>query len=203
MDQQVSKFLNQKNNSLTNNKSKFKNLIISFFNKILVCFIIGLTCLIFLKTNPSFKEFITNKVFKDNLSFAYFNNLYNKYFGSIFPSYVNNDSETVFNEKLSYKSSSSYYDGYKLEVDNKYLVPIINSGIVVFIGEIENYGKTVIIEGIDGVDIWYGNLDNYGVKIYDYVKEGNYLGEVKDTNLYLVFQKNREYLKIEDYLPKN
>ena len=64
---------------------------------------------------------------------------------------------------------NSYYDGYKLIVNNKYLVPIIESGIVVFIGDIDNYGYTIIIEGIDGVDIWYANVENTSLKVYDYV----------------------------------
>ena len=138
---------------------------------------------------------MSTKVFKDNISFAYLNNLYNKYFGSVLPSYSSEETETVFNEKLTYQSYNSYYDGYKLIVNDKYLVPIIESGIVVFIGDIDNYGYTIIIEGIDGVDIWYANIENTSLKLYDYVKKGNYLGETKNNNLYLVFEKNQELLR--------
>ena len=103
-------------------------------------------------------------------------------------------------EKLTYQSYNSYYDGYKLIVNDKYLVPIIESGIVVFLGDIDNYGYTIIIEGIDGVDIWYANIENTSLKLYDYVKKGSYLGETKNNNLYLVFEKNQEFLKFEDYI---
>ena len=193
MDNNVSKFMK--------NKSKpKKNIFISILSKLLICFILVIGCLILMKRNPSFKTFMEDKVFKDNLSFAYLNNLYNKYLGNILPSYKTEDTEEVFNEKLEYKNYSIYHDGYKLEVSDKYLVPIIESGIVVFTGEMENYGNSVIIEGIDGVDIWYGNLDNVSVKMYDYVTKGNFLGETKDSNLYLVFEKNQEYLKFEDYI---
>ena len=193
MDNNVSKFMK--------NKSKpKKNIFISILSKLLICFILVIGCLILMKRNPSFKTFMEDKVFKDNLSFAHLNNLYNKYLGNILPSYKTEDTEEVFNEKLEYKNYSIYHDGYKLEVSDKYLVPIIESGIVVFTGEMENYGNSVIIEGIDGVDIWYGNLDNVSVKMYDYVTKGNFLGEAKDSNLYLVFEKNLEYLKFEDYI---
>ena len=193
MDNNVSKFMK--------NKSKpKKNIFISILSKLLICFILVIGCLILMKRNPSFKTFMEDKVFKDNLSFAYLNNLYNKYLGNILPSYKTEDTEEVFNEKLEYKNYSIYHDGYKLEVSDKYLVPIIESGIVVFTGEMDNYGNSVIIEGIDGVDIWYGNLDNVSVKMYDYVMKGNFLGEAKDSNLYLVFEKNQEYLKFEDYI---
>jgi len=197
MDSGVSKFL--KNNK-ENKKIEKKNFLISFFNKILICFILVITCLIFMKSNSSFKDFIEEEVYHNNLSFAYINNLYTKYFGEILPSINTNITTPVFNEKLEYKSYNTYYDGYKLEVSERYLVPIIESGIVVFMGDIENYGYTVIIEGIDGVDIWYSNIKNESVKLYDYVEKGSYLGEVIENNLYLVFERNQEYLKFDEYL---
>ena len=42
----------------------------------------------------------------------------------------------VFKDTLSYKSKINYLDGVELTVDNKYLVPVIKSGLVVFIGSI-------------------------------------------------------------------
>ena len=200
MDPAVSKFLDNNKNKNKKEKNKKKNFLMSFFNKILVCIILVIICLIMMKTNSNFKEFVSEKIFKDNISFAYLNNLYNKYFGSILPSYKNSDTEVVFNEKLEYFEYNKYLDGYKLSVTTSYLVPIIESGIVVYIGNIDNYGESVIIEGIDGVDIWYSNLENISVKLYDYVNSGDYLGEVKGEDLYLVFEKNQEYLKFEDYI---
>ena len=200
MDPMVSKFLDKDKNKNQKEKNKKKNFLMSFFNKILVCIILVIICLIMMKTNSNFQEFVSEKIFKDNISFAYLNNLYNKYFGNILPSYKNLDTEVVFNEKLEYFEYNKYLDGYKLSVQTSYLVPIIESGIVVYIGNIDNYGESVIIEGIDGVDIWYSNLENISVKLYDYVNSGDYLGEVKGEDLYLVFEKNQEYLKFEDYI---
>lgn len=200
MDPMVSKFLDKDKNKNQKEKNKKKNFLMSFFNKILVCIILVIICLIMMKTNSNFQEFVSEKIFKDNISFAYLNNLYNKYFGNILPSYKNLDTEVVFNEKLEYFEYNKYLDGYKLSVTTSYLVPIIESGIVVYIGNIDNYGESVIIEGIDGVDIWYSNLENISVKLYDYVNSGDYLGEVKGEDLYLVFEKNQEYLKFEDYI---
>ncbi len=196
MDKEISKYLNKKK---VTEKNK-KNIFLSFLNRSLICFILVIICLILMKNNSSFKSFIEKEVYHDNLSFAYFNNLYNKYFGNILPSYKTEETESVFNESLAYKTVHKYYDGYKLEVANSYLVPIIESGIVVYIGTMENYGNVLIIEGIDGVDIWYGNVNNINVKIYDYVNKGDYLGEAIDNNLYLVFEKNQEYLNFEDYI---
>lgn len=116
MDPAVSKFLDKDKNKNKKEKNKKKNFLMSFFNKILVCIILVIICLIMMKTNSNFKEFVSEKIFKDNISFAYLNNLYNKYFGSILPSYKNSDTEVVFNEKLEYFEYNKYLDGYKLSV---------------------------------------------------------------------------------------
>ena len=72
--------------------------------------------------------------------------------------------------------------------------------MVIYIGEKENYGNVVIVEGIDGIDIWYGNMETTSVKLYDYVEKGAYLGTVKDDNLYLADQKDGNFLDYKEYL---
>ena len=47
--------------------------------------------------------------------------------------------------------------------------------------------------------MWYGNISNTSVKLYDYVKKGDILGEVNDY-LYLVYKKNGNILNYEDYI---
>ena len=46
----------------------------------------------------------------------------------------------------------------------------------------------------------FGNILNTSVKLYEYVTKGNFLGETKDNNLYLVLEKEGEYLDIETIL---
>lgn len=108
-------------------------------------------------------------------------------------------SEPVFNEKLVYDSSSSYLDGVSLNVSSDYLVPSLDSGLVVFIGEKEGYGKTVIIEDSKGVDIWYSNLSSVNVKLYSYVSNGEYIGSCNEL-LYLVFKKDGNVLDYKKYI---
>jgi len=180
-------------------KKKVKNKLISFLNKVMVCTVILLVGLIVLKKNPEVKEYVSKKVFNDNFSFAYIKKKYNEYFGDLLPS-INGDTVGVFNEKLVYKNKKAYLDGYLLEVDTNYLVPIIETGIVVYTGEKEGYGNVIIVEQVDGFNVWYGNVLNSNVKLYDYVTKGDFLGETKDNNLYLVLEKDGEYLDIENIL---
>ena len=80
------------------------------------------------------------------------------------------------------------------------MVPSITEGMVVFIGNKENYNNTIIVEDLNGVYIWYGNISTTSLKLYDYVEKGTYIGEVNNNNLYMVFSKNGKYLNYEEYL---
>ena len=110
------------------------------------------------------------------------------------------DTTPVFNEELGYKEKSKYLDGVKLTVDYEYLVPVLDTGIVVYIGEKERYGNVVIIQNMQGIDTWYGNIESSSVALYDYIEKGELLGKVKDNTLYLVYSENNEILNYEDYI---
>lgn len=178
----------------------------SFFQKylykflVLVCF--TLIVLIGLKKNLKFKTLFYEKVYNDHFSFAKVNKAYKDMFGSPIPfeDFLKPTTSPVFNEKLTFKVASKYYDGVNLEVSENLLVPVLESGMVVFIGEKENYGNTVIIEQIDGTDVWYGNVMNINLKLYDYVEKGSVLGNTKGNNLYLVFKKDGKTLDYTKYI---
>lgn len=153
------------------------------------------------KANPTYKDLIVSNVYEKNISFVKIKKLYDKYLGGVTPLDKAIEKEiTVFNEELSYEEASIYHDGVKLTVSNNYLVPIEAEGMIVYIGEKENYGNVVIVEGVDGVDIWYGNIEKISHKLYDYVEKNTYLGTTKDNTLYLVYQKDGKFLDYKDYL---
>ena len=83
------------------------------------------------------------------------------------------------------------------------MVPSFESGIVVYIGEKENYKQTVIVQQMNGVDVWYGNIKQTNVKLYDYVEKGALIGQVSDKTLYLVFQKEGKFIDYQNYLSKS
>ena len=173
-----SKFLNKKNNR--NDGNELRKFIVSFVSKCLVSIVIFLLLLIISNKNISLKEKINNKVFKNNISFATINSWCKNKLGGILPfDKVVAPDVTVFNEKLTYKEQSLYKDGVKLTVEDNYLVPIIESGIVVFMGEKEEYGQTVIVQQVNGIDVWYSNVDTSNISLYQYLTKGNLLGEAK------------------------
>lgn len=195
-----SKFYNKKNKN-SNSKSNRYKFLCRTVSKILLCLIIFITLLIVIKVKPELKDKIYDVIYEDHFSFSYINNLYKKYFGDVLPfDNILPNTDMVFNEKLEYDEANLYKDGVVLSVSTNYLVPVIESGIVVFVGEKENYGNTIIVQQINGIDTWYGNVSIGDIKMYDYIEKGTLLGEVIDNKLYLVFQKEGKYLDYKDYI---
>ena len=113
------------------------------------------------------------------------------------------EDKKVFNEKLKYKSISKYNKGVKLTLSDNYAIPIIKGGIVIFSGEKEGLGKTIIIQQSDGIDVWYSNLANTTMKLYDYVEDNAVVGEAKNNELYLIFQKDGVEIDSSEVLKQN
>lgn len=190
----VSKYLNK-------NRGKKKNYLYIFSIRVFLCVLLVLISMIGLKYDKNNKQIIYKYLYQNNISMARVNKWYKNHFGDITPfqNLVKDNTKLVFNDNLVYKDASRYKDGVKLKVDDNYLIPVIESGIVVFIGDKDGYGNTVIIEQTDGVNVWYSDVDNINVSLYDYVSKGEFLGEAKGS-FYMVFQKEGKYIKYEDYL---
>ena len=182
-----------------NKENKKGGKVIRFINKVLMAVLLGIISLIVMEYSPKFKTFMHEEVLDKNISFAFLGNLYHKYFGEVLPE-KKEEEVPVFNEKISYLEKENYQDGYKLKVNSNYLVPTITSGVIVFIGEKEDMGKVITIEGEDNSTITYGNIKNTDLKLYDFVNKGKFLGEVDNDTLYITILKNGEYQDIETYL---
>ena len=183
------------------NEEKLIKYLRSLILRTMVVIVLFLIMAIMSKANNTYKDLIVTNLYEKNISFTKIKKLYDKYLGGITPLDKVIDQEiTVFNEELSYENVSKYHDGAKLEVNKNYLVPVLEEGMVIYIGEKENYGNVIIVEDINGLDIWYGNMETTTAKLYDYVNKSTYLGTTKDNILYLVYQKDGQFLNYEEYL---
>ena len=191
------KIINKKNIINENKKTSY---IKNFFIRTFIIIILFLSLMIATKKNDNLKDKIYNYVYKEDISFTKIKKLYNKYLGGVLPLKKETNTEKVFSEKLSYTSKSKYNDGVKLTVTEDYLVPSLNEGMVVFVGDKEDYGNTIIIEDLNGMNTWYSNIENTSLKMYDYINKGDYIGNTKGDNLYLVFSKDDKFLDYEKYI---
>ncbi len=188
-------------NKTIKKKLVLKKNIRRIINQTLLAIIITLISLIAVKKEPNLKNILIENVYEKSFKFTKARELYKKYFGSLIPiEKILKEEKPVFNEKLSYTSKNAYKDGVALKVTDNYLVPALESGVVVFIGEKSDYGTTLIIEQTDGIAVFYSNINFVDIKLYDYIEKGELLGEAIDSKIYLVFSKDGAYLDYKNYL---
>lgn len=168
-----------------------------FINRLLVLLLLLVTVLITAKVNPTFGTWLKNNVYSKNFSFANIESIYNKYMGLITGDV---DTTQVFANSITYTGLKDYYDGVELSVDSNTPINSMMSGVVVYIGEKENYGPTVIISQVNGVEVWYGNVTVNDIKLYDYVEKDKILGSTTNNKLYLVFMKNGNLMDYKEYV---
>ncbi len=163
-----------------------KSLII----RTLITIILVFSVLIVTNFSDLAKDFVKKYLFKTDFKFSTINTLFNKYFLNITPK---KEIPVNLEESLDFKTAAEYKDGVSLTMEKGSSVSLIESGIIVFIGEKEGYNKTVIVQQSNGIDAWYGNIDNIEVNLYDYIEKNKTIGSSNDK-LYLVFQKDGVYL---------
>ena len=198
MDEYLKMHKNKKKEfAVSPDSSNKKKILNKYLTRFMLAVIFFLASIIF--TNMSDKNLLLYKeyVLTESLPFTKIKGWYEDLFGEVLPK--SDNTQTVMSGKLVYKEIDDYLDGEVLTVSSKSLVNSLTSGVVVFSGEKEGYGNTVIIQGIDGADIWYGNLENVSVSLYDYLESDTIIGSTIDEHLYLVIKKDNEYIKYEDY----
>ena len=194
MDEYISDAKKRRNKKSFNvNKKSIKN----FISKFLLAIIFFLSSIIFTNINDKNLLLYKEYVLTESLPFTKIKGWYEELFGEVLPKDDNN--KMVIKGHLVYKNIENYKDGEVLTLTTNTLINSLQSGIVVYCGEKDDYKNTVIIQGIDGVDIWYGNLTNVSVKLYDYVEKDKLIGETNSDLLYLVIKKDNNFLKYEDY----
>ncbi len=190
----------RKNNS--NSKKDNSKRISQCFTKILLSVIFVLSSTIYIKLNPDNLNYFKKHIFESNLTFTKINNWYHEMFGNILPT-VKEPIEKEVSNNMPINEKEPYLDGYKIKTNSTSPVSSIGSGILVYMGEKEGYGNTLIIQGVDGVDIWYGGITDTNLKLYDYLDKNTILGNTKENFYTLVFQSEGAYLTYEEYLNQN
>jgi stage IV sporulation protein FA len=176
-------------------RPKIKRII----KKLMISIILLLLGLIISKENPNAKEYLKKNVYEKSINFTKNQKIYKKYFGKVF-----NKEEVieqpVFSEKINFLNEEEYNNGVKLTVENNYQVPVLESGVIIYIGEKEGYGKTIIVEQVNEIEVSYSNVEIKNYKMYDYIEKGDILGNTIDNKLIITFQKEGKYLDYKKYI---
>ena len=167
--------------------------------KTLISILIFLILAILCKADYRYHNTIKYYLYINSFNFNSIYNFYNKYLGGT-QFYRNNDNlVSVYNEELKYSSLSLYKKGIKLKVDNKYLTPSLKDGIIIFIGNKDEYKNVIILQTNNNINIWYSNICNSPLKIYDKIEKGEYIGESCQDYIYIAYEKNGQFLNYKEY----
>lgn len=199
MNTEIENYLNHKKISKFN--PKVQKYLSNLLSKFLLSIIFLMVSIILIKSNSNIKNFYQEDILTKQINFTKFNDFYTKYFGNILPDYTvpSIPTQMASNTEFDYNNGTPYLNGTKLETTENYPVPIITSGIIVFLGEKDSLGPTCIVQGIDGIDIWYSHIDTSSLNLYDYVTEGKILAPTESNYFYLTIDNNGNYLTYDTY----
>ncbi|MEG2457969.1 MAG: M23 family metallopeptidase [Bacilli bacterium] len=181
-----------KKNKCIKTNNYFKNLLSRF----LLTLIIFMSLFILINNNKLAQKYINKYLFETNFKFSEVTKIYNKLFADINKINTKKVNSTL---GLTYTSLNPYLNGVKLSVEKDYPVNLLNSGIVVFIGEKEGYGHTIIVQQSDGIDTWYSGLQNTNIKMYEYLNKGSIIGSARGE-FTMTFAKDGEFLNYKEIL---
>ena len=185
------------NNSSTNsNNSYLKNL----FTRVLISIILVLSISIYIKHDSNNIEYINKYLFTESIPFTKINNLFKDNLGSVIPEYNKHDItvnkvDSLIN--LDYSISGEYTS---INTGINYMVNSLSGGLVVYKGNKDNLGNTVIIQGNDGVDIWYIGVVDSSINLYDYINKDSIIGNTEGEYLKLKLVKNGNTISYEEYI---
>lgn len=199
MNTEIENYLNHKKISKFN--PKVQKYLSNLLSKFLLSIIFLMVSIILIKSNSNIKNFYQEDILTKQINFTKFNDFYTKYFGNILPDYTvpSVPTQMASNTEFDYNNGTPYLNGTKLETTENYPVPIITSGIIVFLGEKDSLGPTCIVQGVDGIDIWYSHIDTSSLNLYDYVTEGKILAPTESNYFYLTIDSNGNYLTYDTY----
>lgn len=190
--------------NLVNNQPNNSSFFIRLLSAILL---VSCIAIIFqLQQNP----FVTiqqkiSTVMEKEFQFAVVSNWYESKFGKPLTFLVPNESkvdevEVIQTAGRVLEPFQTNGQGVLIETTSQTEVESFEEGLVIFAGNKEELGNTVIVQNIDGSETWYGKLDTISVHVYDDVKKGDTLASViteEDGDVgtyYLAIKKDNEFI---------
>ena len=173
---------------------KEKNNNYSWLTRLLLSIILILGSLIATNLSMKVKNYYIGDILNKNINFNSINKLYKKFISQ------SKEEEVVANVINDVNDYEKVNNSFKFKVGVEYPISLLRSGIIVYIGDKDDLGKTVIVQGNDGIDIWYSNIDVTEYSLYDYVKEGSILGVNKDDYYMITIMKDGKSLEYSEYM---
>ena len=165
----------------------------NWLSKLLLSIIILLISLIVCNFDEGIREKFSTTVLEENLNFGVFNKYYKKF--------MSKEGEEILEVgNVSLLEERELVDGsYRIKYGVDAPVSVLAPGIIVFDGTKDDLLNTVIVQGNDGVDIWYSGVSLNEYSIYDYVSDGDILGGSIDEYVLVSIVEDGEKVAYEEY----
>jgi stage IV sporulation protein FA len=162
----------------------------NFLFRSLLSAIIVLVLAIILKSNSPIASHVRNgltDVYNSEFQFASIQKWYEDRFGSpiAFLPQIIQKKGTEGNENYAVPASGKVLQSFKtdgqgilIQTELNQKVEAIKDGTVIFVGEKNQLGNTVIVQHADGSESWYGKLGSINVKYLERVDSKKVLGTV-------------------------
>lgn len=144
------------------------------------------------------KEFKTN-LFNKTINFVKINNLSKKVMGKDFIYNGSNEETLPASKEIYTKNKEKYHDAEKFKVSNDLPIGSIESGVVISIKDDDIYNKLIVVQGVDGFNIWYGNIKDINVGLYDYIEKNSLIGTSDGDYIYLLIEKDGKFYTYDEY----
>jgi stage IV sporulation protein FA len=170
-----------------------------------------LASIIYKSDSPAFQEAksFVNRVMETEFRFAAVSEWYEERFGKPLALFPEKGGEDMVQTEMDYampvgaKIAEDFAKdgrGVMIETQNQAHVEAIAGGVVVFAGKKADTGNTVIIQHQDGIESWYGHLENLSVKPHERIQGGKELGTVSHSEkgyngkFYFAIKKNDVFI---------
>ncbi len=161
-------------------------------NSFLLSVIILLGSLVACNYSSKIKDYYQNTILSKNIRFSDFKKVYHFFVKEPQEEMLVFQEQTIYPiEKINHSTKIFYGE------DPIYF---LKPGIIVYLGEKDDLGMTMIVQGNDGVDIWYSNLSNTEYHLYDYVSVKDIIGEASNGELIVTIDHDGYYLNYEEYM---
>lgn len=139
-------------------------------------------------------------IMEKEFQFAVVSNWYESKFGE--PLTFLNVNNKLNDESEVIQTSGKVLESFQVNGQGIVIESSINSvesfgeGLVIFAGEKEDLGQTIIVQNVDGSETWYGKLDTISVNVYDEVKKGDIIANSNSENgtYYVAMKKNESFI---------
>lgn len=177
----------------------------SFFTRLFISIIfVSIVAIIFqLQQFTSVQSKITSMM-ENEFKFAVVSNWYESQFGE--PLTFFEEKNVMDKENDVIQTSGKVLENFQTNgqgilVETTLMkVNSFGDGLVIYAGEKDGLGNTVIVQNVDGSETWYGNLETINVQVYDDVKKGDELAIALQEEsseygtYYLAMKKDNEFI---------